>query len=409
MAKQKSWEHRLAGAPDRLMVDFVESLSIDKRLYKYDIAGSIAHAQMLKQRKLITKSEFAKIKRGLARIEREIAEGKFKFDKTYEDIHMAIENALVKKIGNAAKKLHTGRSRNDQVATDLRLWLRDEIDTIQAKISGLQKSLAAKAAKYTDDVMPAYTHLQRAQPIVIASYLLNFVEQLQRDFIRLGNCQQLVSISPLGAGAIAGSTLPLDRKSTAKQLGFSDMAYNSIDAVGDRDFCAEFIFDCALISTHLSRLSEDLIIFCSNEFGFVHIADSFCTSSSMMPQKRNADALELVRGKSGRTYGGLMGMLTLLKAQPTGYNRDMQEDKVHIFSAADTISQCLDMVSAVVSHTTFDTKRIASGLDAGFLDATALAILSPYVAVSPPGDYTWGRISITGQDITAASMYVSGA
>ena len=237
MAKLKSWEHRLAGAPDRLMVDFVESLSIDKRLYKYDIAGSIAHAQMLAKRKLITKAEFAKIKRGLERIGREIADGKFKFDKTYEDIHMAIENALIKKAGNAAKKLHTGRSRNDQVATDLRLWLRDEIDTIQVKISGLQKTLVAKAAKYTDDVMPAYTHLQRAQPIVIASYLLNFVEQLQRDFIRLDNCQQLVSISPLGAGAIAGSTLPLDRKNTAKLLGFSDMAYNSIDAVGDREFC----------------------------------------------------------------------------------------------------------------------------------------------------------------------------
>jgi argininosuccinate lyase len=373
MAKLKSWEHRLAGAPDRLMVDFVESLSIDKRLYKYDIAGSIAHAQMLAKRKLITKSEFAKIKRGLSRIGREIAGDKFKFDKTYEDIHMAIENALVKKIGSAAKKLHTGRSRNDQVATDIRLWLRDEIDNIQGKISGLQKSLVAKAVKYTDDVMPAYTHLQRAQPIVIASYLLNFVEQLQRDFIRLGNCQQLANISPLGAGAIAGSTLPLDRKLTAKELGFSDMAYSSIDAVGDRDFCAEFIFDCALISTHLSRLSEDLIIFCSNEFGFVHIADSFCTSSSMMPQKRNADALELIRGKSGRTYGALMGMLTLLKAQPTGYNRDLQEDKTHIFSAADTISQCLDMASAVVAHTTFDTKRIAAGLDAGFLDATSLA------------------------------------
>ena len=373
MAKQKSWENRLEGAPDQLMVDFVESLSIDKRLYRYDIAGSIAHAGMLAQRKLITKSELAKIKRGLLKIERDITNGKFKFDKTYEDIHMAIENALIKKIGSAAKKLHTGRSRNDQVATDLRLWMRDQIDFLKAKIANLQKALVTQATKYTDNVMPAYTHLQRAQPIVIAAYLLSFVEQLERDFIRLGNCQKLVDISPLGAGATAGSTLPLDRKLTSKQLGFSDIAYNSVDAVGDRDFCAEFIFDSALIATHLSRLSEDLILFCSNEFGFTRIDDSFCTSSSMMPQKRNADPLELIRGKTGRIYGALTGILTILKAQPTGYNRDLQEDKVHIFAAADTVSQCLDMARAVVSHTTFDTNRIASGLDEGFLDATSLA------------------------------------
>jgi argininosuccinate lyase len=371
--EQKSWEKRLSGEPDQLMVDFVESLSIDKRLYKYDIAGSIAHAKMLAQRKLITKGELAKIKRGLGQIERDITLGKFKFDKTYEDIHMAIEAALVKKIGEPAKKLHTGRSRNDQVATDLRLWMRDQIDILKAKITNLQNALVTQAAKYTNDVMPAYTHLQRAQPIVITSYLLSFVEQLERDFIRLDNCRCLVDISPLGSGAIAGSTLPLDRKSTAKQLGFSDIAYNSIDAVGDRDFCAEFVFDCALISTHLSRLSEDLIIFCSNEFAFVRIDDSFCTSSSMMPQKRNADALELIRGKSGRLYGALMGMLTVLKAQPSGYNRDLQEDKVHIFTAADTAGSILDMAAAVVSHTTFDTNRIARGLDEGFLDATALA------------------------------------
>jgi argininosuccinate lyase len=328
---------------------------------------------MLADCKLITNGEFVKIQHGLLQIESDITSGKFVFDKTCEDIHMAIEAALIKKVGEAAKKLHTGRSRNDQVTTDLRLWLRDQIDLIQDKITGLQKTLVDKASKYTDDVMPAYTHLQRAQPIVIASYLLSFVEQFERDFIRLGNCQKLADISPLGCGAIAGSTLPLDRKSTAKQLGFSDIAYNSIDAVGDRDFCAEFIFVCALISAHLSRLSEDLIIFCSNEFGFISIDDSFCTSSSMMPQKRNADALELIRGKTGRIYGALTGIMTILKSQPSGYNRDMQEDKVHIFTAADTVGQCLDMASAVIEHTTFNTNQISSGLDAGFLDATAMA------------------------------------
>ncbi|MHC4629459.1 MAG: argininosuccinate lyase, partial [Planctomycetota bacterium] len=275
-----------------LMVDFVESLSIDKRLYKYDIVGSIAHAQMLAEQKLITKNELGQIKSGLIEIGEEIASGRFDFKKEYEDIHMAIEAALVAKTGDAGKKLHTGRSRNDQVATDVRLWMRDRIEILQAKITLLQKAIVKLAARYTEDVMPAYTHLQRAQPIVIAAYLLSFAEQFERDFIRLGNCSALLNVSPLGSGAIAGSTLALDRESTARQLGFSGISYNSIDAVSDRDFCAEFIFDCALIATHLSRLAEDWIIYSSSEFGFVRIADAYCTSSSMMPQKRNPDVLE---------------------------------------------------------------------------------------------------------------------
>ena len=370
---EKSWEKRLAGKPDELTVNFVESLSIDKRLYKYDIVGSIAHAQMLAERKLITKEELKHIKDGLIEISEEIAEGRFSFEKEHEDIHMAIEAALVAKTGQAGKKLHTGRSRNDQVATDIRLWMRDRIEILQAKITLLQKALVKSAGRYTEDVMPGYTHLQRAQPIVIASYLLSFVEQLERDFIRLKNCSNLLSISPLGTGAVAGSTLDLDRKSTARQLGFSDIGYNSIDAVSDRDFCAEFIFDCAMIATHLSRLAEDWIIYSSSEFGFVRIDDAFCTSSSMMPQKRNPDLLELVRGKTGSVYGSLIAMLTILKAQPSGYNRDMQEDKVHVFSATDTVEACLDVACAIISNTKFDTKRISAGLDEGFLDATALA------------------------------------
>jgi argininosuccinate lyase len=374
MAKaEKSWEKRLAGEPDELTVDFVESLSVDKRLYKYDIVGSIAHAQMLADQKLITKAEFKQIKDGLIEISQEIAEGRFKFDKTYEDIHMAIEAALVAKIGEAGKKLHTGRSRNDQVATDIRLWMRDEIEVLQAKITQLQKAFVKLADKYSEDVMPAYTHLQRAQPVAIAVYLLSFVEQIERDFIRLRNCAQLVNISPLGSGAVAGSTLPLDRKSTAKQLGFSDISYNAIDAVSDRDFCAEFIFDCALIVTHLSRLAEDWIIYSSSEFGFVWIDDSYCTSSSMMPQKRNPDVLELIRAKTGSMYGSLMAMLTILKGQPSAYNRDLQEDKTHVFAATDTVKACLDIARAVVLHTKFDTKKISTGLEEGFLDATALA------------------------------------
>ena len=373
MAKaEKSWEERLAGQPDKMTVDFVESLSIDRRLYKYDIAGSIAHAQMLAEQKLITKADLKAIKDGLLEIEREISEGKFKFDKTYEDIHMAIEAALVAKIGETGKKLHTGRSRNDQVATDIRLWMRDEIEILQGKITLLQKAFVKSAGRYAEYVMPGYTHLQRAQPIVIASYLLSFVEQFERDFVRLGNCSELLNVSPLGSGAVAGSTLPIERQSTAKQLGFAGISRSTIDAVSERDFCAEFIFDCALIATHLSRLAEDWIIYSSSEFGFVAIDDSFCTSSSMMPQKRNPDVLELIRGKAGSVYGSLMAMLSMLKAQPTGYNRDLQEDKIHIFSASDTVSQSLDIAKAIVSHTKFNTKRIRAGLEDGFLDATAL-------------------------------------
>jgi argininosuccinate lyase len=369
----KSWEKRLAGEPDPMMVDFVESLSYDKRLYKYDIAGSIAHAQMLSEQGLLTRDEFKQIKAGLIEISEQIAAGRFEFDKTCEDIHMAIEAALIAKIGVPGKKLHTGRSRNDQVAADIRLWMRDEIEILQAKITHLQKAFVKLADRHCEDVMPGYTHLQRAQPIVIAMYLLTFVEQLERDFIRLTSCSKLLNISPLGSGAIAGSTLPLDKKSTARQLGFSDISYNSIDAVSDRDFCAEFIFDCALIATHLSRLAEDWIVYSTTEFGFVRIDDSYCTSSSMMPQKRNPDVLELIRAKTGRAYGSLMAMLTILKAQPSGYNRDLQEDKIHVFAVADPVKASLDMACGVVSHTKFDAGRIAAGLEDGFLDATALA------------------------------------
>ena len=370
---EKSWEKRLSGEPDELTVDFVESLSFDKRLYKYDIVGSIAHAQMLSEQKLISKEEFKQIKDGLIAISEEIAAGQFSFEKKYEDIHMAIEAALIAKTGPAGKKLHTGRSRNDQVATDIRLWMRDEIEILQAKITLLQKAFVKLAGKYSEDIMPGYTHLQRAQPVSIGSYLLSFVEKLERDFIRLGNCRRLLNISPLGSGALAGSTLPLDRKKSAELLGFSDITYNSIDAVSDRDFCAEFIFDCSLIATHLSGLAEDLILYSSNEFGFVSVDDAYCTSSSMMPQKRNLDVAELIRGKTGRVYGSLLAMLTILKGQPSGYNRDMQEDKIHIFSAADTAQACLDMARGIVSNMKFNTDSIAAGLDNGFLDATAFA------------------------------------
>ncbi|MDD5459458.1 MAG: argininosuccinate lyase [Phycisphaerae bacterium] len=371
--QKKSWEKRLKGQPDPKTVDFVESLSYDFRLYKYDIAGSIAHAQMLYEQNLILKDEYNQIKAGLLEIQKRIEDGKFKFDKTYEDIHMAIEAALVQKIGNAGKKLHTGRSRNDQVATDIRLWLRDQIKSISAKIRSLQKTFVKMASKYEQDIMPAYTHLQRAQPVAMGIYLLSFVEQLDRDLTRFENCRSLANVCPLGSGAIAGSTLPLDRKITAKRLGFADISYNSIDAVSDRDFAAEFIFDCSLAAIHLSRLAEDWIIYSSNEFDFIGIDDKYCTSSSMMPQKRNPDLLELIRAKTAGVLGELVAMLTILKALPTGYNRDLQEDKLHLFRAADAVVASLDVAKAIVSNTKFNTRKIKSSLDQGFLDATALA------------------------------------
>jgi argininosuccinate lyase len=370
---EKTWEKRLSGQTDDLAVDFVESLSYDRRLYKYDIVGSIAHARMLATQKLITKEEFEQIQAGLIEISDQIAAGKFVFDKTQEDIHMAIEAALIQKIGDAGKKLHTGRSRNDQVATDIRLWMRDEIELLQTRITLLQKAFVKQAEKYAEAIMPAYTHLQRAQPVSIAAYLLSFVEQSARDFSRLADCRNRLNICPLGSGAVAGSTLPLDRAQTAQNLGFAEVGRNSIDAVADRDFCAEFIFCCSLLMTHLSRLAEDWIIYTSSEFSFIRIDDAYCTSSSMMPQKRNPDMLELMRGKTGSVYGALVAMLTILKAQPSTYNRDLQEDKLHIFTAADVADQCLQMAEAIVSHTAFNTDKIAASLDKGFLDATAMA------------------------------------
>lgn len=371
--QQRSWESRLDGTSDPLALKFVESLSFDRRLYKVDIAGSLAHAEMLAKQKLISASELAQIRKGLLEIAQEIEEGKFVFDICQEDIHMAIEAALIAKIGDAGKKLHTGRSRNDQVALDIRLWLRDHIELLQAYLVELETALLDMAERYVEAVMPAYTHLQRAQPVSIAGYVLSFVPMFDRDWQRFADCRRRLNICPLGSGAVAGSTLPLDRHQVAASLGFADITANSMDAVSDRDFCAEFVFCCAMTAMHLSRLAEDWIIFASSEFGFVRIADAYCTSSSMMPQKRNPDMLELIRGKTATAYGALMAMLTLLKGLPSTYNRDLQEDKVHLFSAADNAAACLQMATAIVRHTQFNTERIASGLDEGFLDATALA------------------------------------
>ena len=368
----KSWQSRFSTEQDALAVDFVESISLDKRLYKYDIAGSIAHAQMLAEQRLISQQEFKQIKTTLTDIAVAIDQGKFKFDKRHEDIHMVIEAELVKKTGEIGKKLHTGRSRNDQVSLDMRLWMRDRIAVIIERIMALQEGLVKLAKKDGSIVMPAYTHMQRAQPVLAGSYLLAFVEQLERDRSRLADALGRVNVCPLGSGAVAGSSLPLDRQRVAQLLGFAEVSANSIDAVSDRDFCVEFVFAAAMTAMHLSRLAEDWIIYASEEFGFITIGDAYCTGSSMMPQKRNSDMLELIRGKCGRLYGNLMALLTMLKGQPLSYNRDMQEDKQQVFDAADTIEASLQMALAIVGSFRFNPQRIGDGLDRGFLDATAL-------------------------------------
>ena len=373
MGKQKSWQSRLQEAPDQQAIDFVESISIDRRLYKYDIAGSIAHAQMLSEQRLITREEFRQIKQGLLDIAESIQAGAFRFKKHYEDIHMVIEAALIKKIGEPGKKLHTGRSRNDQVSLDMRLWMRDEVEIVDDHLAALQRRLVELASKQGHLVMAGYTHLQRAQPVSVGSILLAYVEQLQRDRQRLSDARARVNVCPLGSGALAGSSLELDRRRVADLLGFPTITANSIDSTADRDFCVEFVFVAAMIAMHLSRWAEDWIIQMSQEFGFIAIDDAYCTGSSMMPQKRNPDTLELIRGKCGQMYGNLMALLPMLTGQPLAYNRDMQEDKKQVFDAADTIEACLSMAATIVQHARFNEQRITAGLDEGFLDATALA------------------------------------
>ncbi|MBI4581166.1 MAG: argininosuccinate lyase [Planctomycetes bacterium] len=373
-SRQKSWQARFSQAADKLTEGFVESLSFDRRLWKYDIAGSIAHAEMLAEVGLIGKADCAKVRRGLTAIGEEIVAGRFKWDAACEDIHMAIEAALIERIGEPGKRLHTARSRNDQVALDLRLYTRDAIDLdVCPLLRDLQAALLASAEKYADAIMPAYTHMQRAQPVTVGAYLLAYVEEFHRDRQRFADARKRVNVCPLGSGALAGSTLPIDRQAVARKLGFAEVSRNSIDGTGDRDFITEFLAAAAICAGHLSRLAEDWILYASTEFQFIRIADAFCTGSSMMPQKRNPDVLELVRGKTGRVFGALVGMMTLTKGLPQAYNRDLQEDKIHLFSGHDTLRDSLRIAAAVVRNTTFNIDRLRVATQFGFLDATVLA------------------------------------
>lgn len=372
-APQKSWQARIGAAQDALAVQFVESLSFDYRLAKHDIAGSIAHATMLQSVGLLSKSDLAEIKRGLTEILADIEAGKFKYDITQEDIHMAVESELTQRIGEPGRRLHTARSRNDQVALDIRLWCREAIDTIIEQITDLQRAFVKLAAEQGQSPMPSFTHLQRAQPVTAGHELLAYCEMLQRDKQRLLDNRTRVNISPIGAGAVGGTTLPIDRKLTAKLLNMPAITDNSLDSISDRDFLCELAFDLSMVSMHLSRWAEQWILYFTTEFGFIKIADQYTTGSSMMPQKRNPDMLELIRGKTGGVYGQLTALLTMMKGQPLAYNRDMQEDKRFIFFAYDQVSACLTMAAAIVLHAEIRPNQIASRLDEGFADATVFA------------------------------------
>lgn len=352
---------------------FSESISFDRRLYRHDITGSVAHAAALARAGIISAAEQKKIQSALREIEKEIASGGFEWDESLEDIHMNIESALTKKIGYAGAKLHTARSRNDQIALDVRLYVKEEIKRTAARLKKLQKAFLTLAGKYVDLVMPGYTHLQRAQPILFAHYLLGQVEGFARDAARLDDCLQRTDVLPLGSGALAGSTIVLDRELIARELGFNRVSQNSLDAVSDRDFVAEFIFCLAMIGMHLSRFSEDLIIWSTSEFGFVAISESFSTGSSLMPQKKNPDMAELARGKTGRLFGNLMSILTTLKALPSSYNRDLQEDKEMLFDSVDTISAALDVFVEMLPELKFDRERMKAAAADPHLLATDLA------------------------------------
>jgi argininosuccinate lyase len=375
MANEKSWQGRIREATDALAQSFVESISYDRRLYKHDIAGSIAHATMLAKVGLIADAERDAIIEGLKGIERDIEAGTFKFDQSLEDIHMVIEAALIARIGEPGKKLHTGRSRNDQVALDLAMWIRQAVDEIQWKLVDLLRAFVGLAERSGGIVMPSYTHLQRAQPISAAGEALAWCQMFDRDNdpIRFA-CQPLNGNDcPLGAGAIAGSSLPINAKMTADLLGFDVPVFSSIEATASRDQALMFLFALAMISMHLSRWAEQWIIYLTTEFSFLKIADKYTTSSSMMPQKRNPDMLELIRGRCGNVYGDLFALMTILKGLPIGYNRDLQEDKRIVFRAFDTVSSCLTMAAAIVNSANFVKENIEPTLDRGFLDATSLA------------------------------------
>ncbi len=367
------WKGRFSQATADLLQQYGESISYDWRLYPHDVAGSIAHARAQVNAGILNKSEFSQIENGLREIEKEISEGKFEFSTELEDIHMNIESALTERIGTAGGKLHTARSRNDQVATDTRLYCRSAIDILLYLLSDFQSALLDQADKHADTIFPGYTHLQRGQPVTVGHHLLAYVEMLVRDKQRLVDTRKRVNICPLGSGALAGSTINLDREAIARELGFDGVTTNSMDAISDRDYLAELLFNFALCGAHLSRLSEDLILWSSAEFGFVTLSDAHTTGSSLMPQKKNPDICEITRGKSGRLYGNLVSVLTALKGLPLTYNRDLQEDKEPLFDSIDTLTIALKVNTEMVAAMEINTEACKIASSDPMLLATDLA------------------------------------
>ena len=367
------WDGRFSQSPAEQVLRLSESISYDRRLYPYDIQGSLAHAKMLARQGIIPKEDAKKIASGLRQVKRELDSGKFVFKTELEDIHMNIEARLTELIGPAGARLHTGRSRNDQIATDERLYLRQQADEVCSAIIALLKALWKLAAENEPVVLPGFTHLQHAQPVLFAHHLLAYMEMLGRDIERLMDCRHRINRLPLGAGALAGSTLPLDREFVAQELGFEEVLMNSMDAVADRDVSIEFLSGLAIVAMHLSRLSEDVAIWFSQEFAFVEIGDAFTTGSSLMPQKKNPDVAELTRGKTGRVYGVLMGLLTTLKGLPLTYNRDLQEDKEGLFDAIDTVKLTLSTMAAMLATVKPKPDRMLAAASDPALMATDLA------------------------------------
>ena len=369
----KLWQGRFRQGTNKLVDIFTASIRLDQRLYRYDIEGIMAHCRMLAQQGLLTREEEDILIQGLSEILREIERETFVFDDSQEDVHMAIEQLLIERVGEVGGKLHTGRSRNDQVALDIRLFLRDEIQGTNEDIKDLQQSLVAQAKTNLGVIMPGFTHLQHAQPVLFSHHLMAYYEMLRRDGQRLSGCLDRVNVSPLGSAALAGTSLPIDSKVTAELLDFPALSRNSIDAVSDRDFIIEFISAAAVIMMHLSRMCEELILWSSTEFEYIELAETFCTGSSIMPQKKNPDVPELVRGKSGRVYGHLVSLLTMMKGLPLAYNRDLQEDKEPLFDTIDTVRQSLRILARLWEHVTVNSERMEKMATSGFTLATDVA------------------------------------
>jgi argininosuccinate lyase len=369
---QKTWGGRFSGSTDDRVEAFTESIGVDRRLYRHDIQASQAHARMLAEVRLLTPEESAAIVQTLEDIAGDIDRGAFAFSVQLEDIHTHIERALIDRLGDTGRKLHTGRSRNDQVVTDVRLWVRDALDGLEDRLLNLQQSLLAAAERDRDLILPGYTHLQRAQPVLAAHYFLAYVEKYQRDRDRLADCRRRVNVLTLGTAALAGTSLPIDRDSVRRQLGFETLATNSLDASSDRDFLLEFVFDLSVIALHLSGWAEEWVLWSTTEFHFLELPDAFCTGSSIMPHKKNPDVLELIRGKAARVVADLQQLLILVKGLPLAYNRDLQEDKAALFDAHDTVAHSLELAAALVDQSRFRREEIASRLEEGFLDATTL-------------------------------------